>query len=337
MIYECRDNQWDAFLKLFSDNQKDVYYSSWYNMMEQTRKQGTAKAFALKDSYGNAGFYPFIIRRIKESEYFDIETPYGYGGPIFNNNNEGFQHQFENEFLLFCQNKKVIAEFVRFHPLLCNENNFKENIHVLHNRKTVWIDLTDDINDIWMTSISTQNRNIIRKCEKNGLRAEITDDYTQFRKIYQQTMMRVGAEKSYFFEDDYYKALKSQSKTILLVVKKDNEILAAAIFIGFGDFFHYHLSGSKREALKFSPNNLLLWEAIKLGKAHGYKKMHLGGGLADSTEDSLFRFKSKFSKKYADFYIGMRIHNEKIYSKLIENWEGCHQTKAKILLQYREE
>ena len=88
--------------------------------------------------------------------------------------------------------------------------------------------------------------------------------------------------------------------------------------------------------MNFAPNNILLWEAIKYAKREGCKERHLGGGLTDSPEDSLFRFKKKFSSNCKHFYIGKRVHDQKIYEKLIKRWENEHGVKAKMLLQYRQ-
>lgn len=119
-------------------------------------------------------------------------------------------------------------------------------------------------------------------------------------------------------------------------VKNQDKTIAAAIFMMYGEYFHYHLAGSRKETLNLAPNNILLWEAINYAKDKGYKRMHLGGGLTDSTEDNLFRFKARFSTRYADFYIGKRIHNTKIYHYLIDAWEKRNGKKAVLLLQYRE-
>lgn len=105
--------------------------------------------------------------------------------------------------------------------------------------------------------------------------------------------------------------------------------------MGHGDYFHYHLAGSLKETLKFAPNNLLLWEAIKYAHEKGYKRMHFGGGLTNSMDDNLFRFKSSFSKERADFYIGKRVHNEEVYDYLIGKWEEKNNKKKKLFLQYK--
>jgi lipid II:glycine glycyltransferase (peptidoglycan interpeptide bridge formation enzyme) len=186
-----------------------------------------------------------------------------------------------------------------------------------------------------MKQISTQNRNTIRKCVKNGLFVKVTDDYSSFTDIYNETMRKVNADDFYSFSSDYFETFKNDIQSILMGVFKDNKMIASAIFMEYGEYFHYHLSGSRKDSLHLAPNNILLWEAIKYAKEHGYKKMHFGGGMSDSTDDSLFRFKSHFSKEYYDFYIGKRVHNKDIYNELISRWENKSNRKASMLLQYR--
>lgn len=338
MIIKASDKAWDSYLELLPIEKRDIYYQNQYCLMEQMQESGEAELFVFEDG-DNIGIYPFIKRVISQSffdaEYYDIETPYGYGGPVVKYEDSVFQKKFEEAFMEYCAKENIVAEFVRFHPLLKNETIFCNNIEVLHNRTTVWLDLTKDIEQIWMEEIATQNRNIIRKCEKNQLYVEISEDYDSFIEIYQETMQKVGAEDFYFFDKAYYEHMKNQKEYVLMTVKCGTETIAAAIFMGYGEYFHYHLSGSRRAFLKLSPNNLLLWEAIRYAKKKGYKKMHFGGGLTDSTEDNLYRFKKKFSSECCDFYIGKRVHNQKVYQKLIQDWEERHNQRARLLLQYR--
>ena len=79
---------------------------------------------------------------------------------------------------------------------------------MLHNRKTVWINLEKSLDEIWMQDISTQNRNTIKKCVKNGLRVEISEDYDEFLEIYNQTMKKVGADDFTFLVKSIMTALK---------------------------------------------------------------------------------------------------------------------------------
>ena len=339
MILDSNNMLWDKYIEALPGEKQDIYFTRRYGQESQLLGGGEAQLFLYEEG-DNFGIYPYIKHMVNLSEdkclYYDIETPYGYGGPLVKNKDLAFIHKFEKEFLKYCLRENIIAEFIRFHPLLRNEGIFQKNIDVLHNRTTAWLDLERSLDEIWMHDISTQNRNTIRKCRKNGLSVEISEDYDAFSDIYNQTMCKVGAERFYFFDQAYYDKMKHNPDYKLMHVVKDKEILAAAIFMKYGEYFHYHLAGSKYEFLKYAPNNILLWEAIKYAKSCGCKKMHFGGGRSVAKDDSLLQFKRRFSSQCTDFYIGKRIHNERVYGRLIKEWENTHGEKAKILLQYRE-
>lgn len=339
MIISSDDGRWDEWLSRLPESMQDIYYTREFYLWGRSQASAEPLLFVYSEDSGAVGIYPFIKQVIEqdiaEGTYYDIETAYGYGGPLANTQDVGFLERFEESFLQYCREANIIAEFIRFHPLLGNQTIFKKDIQVQHNRSTVWLDLTKDIDDIWMNQICTKNRNVIRKCEKNGLSVKISTDYDAFRSIYYDTMQKVGAGEFYYFDERYFADMKGSSHTALLSVMQEDEMIAGAVFMRYGRFFHYHLSGSRRDALKLSPNNIMLWEAIKYGKALGCEIFHFGGGLTDSMEDNLFRFKSKFSREYADFYIGKRIHNRQIYDGLIQKWEEEHGRKAVLLLEYR--
>ncbi|MCM1307114.1 MAG: GNAT family N-acetyltransferase [Butyrivibrio sp.] len=337
MIIGSSDGLWDEYFERLPKEKQDIYFTRKYCRLGERLLGGEAELFVYEED-GGFVMYPYIKRKAPYGSdgerYYDIETPYGYGGPIADTDSRALADSFERAFLAHCASENIIAEFVRFHPLLKNEALFRDGIEVLHNRVTVCLDLSKSREEIWMNDISVKNRNIIRKCEKSGLTVEPSGDYGEFAQIYNRTMERVDAEEFYFFPESYYEAIMDDSAYKLLRVRLDGETLACAIFMHCGNYFHYHLSGSRSEFLKLSPNNILLWEAIKYAQSLGCTVMHFGGGLTDSKEDSLFRFKSRFSSGCADFYIGKRVHNREIYQTLIDKWEREHNKKAKILLQY---
>lgn len=339
MILTLDSPEWDEYIGRMPKEKQDIYFTSKYHQIWDIELYGEARMFVYEED-DKTGIYPYrkhaIWQNNLQGKYFDIETVYGYGGPLVNTEDKAFIARFEDAFLEHCRSENIIAEFVRFHPIIGNEKVFRKDIQVLHNRKTVVLDLTQDIEEIWMKQISTQNRNIIRKCIKNNLMVEQGSRYDEFIEIYSETMKRVGAEEFYSFGKEYYDNMQKQDNYTLLYVREGDRAVAGAIFMGYGDYFHYHLSGSRKDALKLCPNNILLWEAIQYAKQKGYKKFHFGGGLTDSMEDNLFRFKSKFSKEYIDFYIGKRVHNRETYTELIKSWEEEHGEKAARLLQYRE-
>lgn len=333
---DAYDDKWDIYIKRMDKDLLDIYYTKEYCRLYEG-KNSKVYLFVFEEE-NNIGLYPVLLTQINikaYEEYFDIETPYGYGGPVIKYDDESFKIQFEKEFNKFCLEKKIIAEFIRFHPLICNENLFRNNIFIIKNRTTVYVDLRKSIKEIWENHIDSKNRNVIRKAEKNGLVVEESKDYKEFINIYATTMERVDADSYYYFDEVYYEELFNNENVKLFVVKFEEKIIAAAIFLKFNKFFHYHLAGSLKEYLKYSPNNLLLWKAMNYGKEQGCDFFHLGGGLTNSLEDNLYKFKKKFSKDIRDFYIGKRVHNLSIYKQLIDIWEKQNNKKASILLQYK--
>lgn len=338
MILDLNTATWNEYFINFIPELQDIYYTADYYKLYEQNGDGKAKLFVYKEK-SSIAIYPFMLNEIDKydlnEKYYDIESAYGYGGPITNNYDKVFLTNFENAFLKYCIENNIVAEFVRFHPLIKNEDIFNKDINISHNRTTIYLDLTKGIDRIWNDDIKSKNRNMIRKAQKNGLVVEISDDYEIFRKIYYETMNKVRASDYYYFNEKYYKEIEKNNNYFLLNVKKDNTIIASAIFVKYGIYFHYHLAGSLKKYLEFAPNNLLIWEAIKLACDSDAKVFHLGGGLSSSADDNLFKFKSSFSKNTANFYIGKRIHNKYVYDYLISEWEHKNNIKANLFLQYK--
>lgn len=330
--------KWDFYLEEFEKRGLDIYYTKEYCRLYEA-ENSKAYLFVYK-AKGNLGIYPVLKTLItgytEVQDYYDIETPYGYGGPLVNTWDEEFIKEFEENFMNFCKHNRIIAEFIRFHPILKNEKIFKHDIEVIFNRYTISVNLNKGIDKIWKEDISSKNRNIIRKAIKNDLKIEICKDYNTFLDIYNETMKKVQASSFYFFDEEYYKNIMKIENINIFNVKFKQEIIASAIFMKYGKNFHYHLSGSKKQYLKFAPNNFLLWEAIKYACHIGCSNFHLGGGTDNLLDNTLYKFKKSFSKNENKFYIGKRVHNKEIYDYLIKLWEKrCENNRSKLLLRYR--
>lgn len=338
-VLNTNDLEWNTYIFKMPYMYQDIYFTREYMLLYENNGDGVGQLFVYCED-DNVAIYPYLLNEIDGYDllenYFDIQTAYGYGGPLISNLDESFRTNFEQEFLKYCLENNIVAEFVRFHPYMENQNVFKEKMDVIHNRMTVCLDLEPTIDEIWKNSINSKNRNMIRKAEKNMLYIDYEKDIKAFRELYEGTMDKVSATGYYYFEDSYYEEMMNDDHYRMISVKKDNRIIASAIFMCFGYYMHYHLAGSDKAYLSYAPNNLLLWEAIKYAKKEGCQLFHFGGGLEDDIENPLFKFKSAFSKQYLDFYIGKRVHNQKIYSSLIKSWEEKNKKEARLLLQYRD-
>lgn len=337
--------EWQAALEKLSPENKDVYFTPEYYSLYQNYGDGEARCFVFEQD-GEVVLYPFLINPITslgyklDKEYYDIQGAYGYNGIITSSEDAEFIAAFWEAFDAYCQGNDIVAEFTRFHPVLNNQRTASPKMKTFFSRHTVALDLKDD--DIWMHQISSKNRNMIRKAEKEGVTIVESDDYETFRRLYDGTMTDLHAEDFYFFPKSYYDEYKQTFKgeSMLCLAMLDGKAIAGSMFFFSDDYAHYHLSARDREYSRYAANNLILWYAIQRAKERGCKWFHFGGGTTGNDDDSLLKFKKEFSKIHCEFWIGKRVHNQAVYDQIVEQWKTNHpesyeQNKVK-LLGYRE-
>lgn len=336
---------WKMYLQQILPENKDIYFSPEYYSLYQNNGDGEACCFVFEKD-GIIVLYPFLRNSITplgyhlDKEYYDIQGAYGYNGIIASNRDSDLINAFWESFDVWCQENDVVAEFSRFHPLLNNQELASPKMKTYYSRHTVALDLTDD--DIWMHQISSKNRNMIRKAEKEGVTIIESDDYETFRKLYNGTMSDLHAEEFYFFPPKYYSEYKQTFKdeSLLCLAMYDGKIIAGSMFMYSDNYAHYHLSARDREFSRYAANNLILWYGIQKAKARGCKWLHFGGGTTGDDNDSLLKFKKDFSKSLCEFWIGKRVHNQAVYDQIVEQWKNNYPDSFEHnrvkLLGYRE-
>lgn len=345
-LYTLNETEaWREDYSCLATNRSDVYYLPEYYSLYQNNGDGEAQCFVFKKD-GELALYPFLKNPITplgyelNKEYYDIQGAYGYNGLIASTDNKAFIESFWKEFDQWCVDNDIVAEFMRFHPVLNNHLLASPKMKTLYSRHTVALDLTDD--DIWMYQISSKNRNMIRKAEKECVTIVESDDYETFRQLYNGTMTDLHAESFYFFSPKYYEDYKKafEGKSMLCFAMLDGIVIAGSMFMFSDDYAHYHLSARNRDYSRYAANNLILWYGIQKAKERGCKWFHFGGGTTSNDEDSLLKFKKEFSKVMREFWIGKRVHNQSVYDQIVEQWKtkypDSYEAHRVMLLGYRE-
>ena len=336
-------DKWHELLGVLDESKRDVYFTEEYVKLYENEAE-KARCLCCRDGE-NIFLLPVLLREFHFAGdvYFDFETAYGYGGPIWNHADEAFKRAALRSMVEALAKQHYIAGFVRFHPLLQNQEGFEQIGRLLPERKTVAINLDQTMDEVWKNEIHSKNRNMIRRAEKAGLRFEADYGYAHIRdfiRLYDSTMDKLSAEEFYYFDDRYYENLvKGIPNSFLGCVYYGEQIISSAIFMYEGTYGHYHLSGSDKSQLSLSPNNFMLWEAARELKEKGVKRFHLGGGTNSDEENTLFLFKKRFSKDTCQFYIGKLIFNQEQYDAICQDWEQKNPDKAKHykhhLLKYK--
>ena len=307
-------------------NYPDIYFEPAYAKLYETQ---SIKAVEYKfESELGIITNLFMMRPIDISlgdgvQYYDIITPYGYGGPVIHyaSDKEKLIELYMQDFQQYVDQKNIVSEFVRFHPIIGNGVDFKSAYNSVYDRKTVGTNLTYE--DVIATEFSKHKRKDIRRILKNpDIHYEINESpktLVDFVDIYYSTMDRDKADEYYYFGQDYFQNMLASFPNHITTCKVflGDIAIAMGLYFRYGKFLHAHLSGTFSQYLEFSPAYILKYALALYGHEKGYRVIHYGGGTSRSEDNSLYKFKKDFGKNTEfDFYIAKKIWNIDIYQKL---------------------
>ncbi len=323
-------NDWNHLLNIeFSKKYNDVFFNYDYFDLYTKNYNSNLEGVFWEDENVKI-FWPHLVRDIskinqfKKFKYYDLTTPYGYGGPlIIAKTKEKTKiadslKEFFKEYRNYALENNYICEFVRFHPIFKNWEFLDKFFNIDYLDDVVIIDLKQDLEKI-RQQIKKGHKYNIKKSEKEGCKVRVIKkpnekNIQDFIKIYYQTMDKNQASKKYYFPEKFIRDHFKFLNAILIETEYKDKIIGSSIFICGDKIIHYFLSGASEEFKGLYPSNLTLWEAIKWAKEHNFKILHLGGGRGKN--DSLFEFKKGFSDLIEPFKVGKIIFNANAYSQL---------------------
>jgi hypothetical protein len=323
----------DAFL-CFPKYQQIPSLHPYYIVVDSERDNTLKPVFFFFKDGNNIYYHGFHLGSIPNSSWKDIQSPYGYGGPISSTTDDLFLRQAWSAFSEWCKENRVIAEFIRFHPLL---ENWKYYFGLVQNeRQTVWIDLT--CSDL-LSSYSTRATRSVKRALNNSVVFEWWENKEEFVNhflgLYNELMFKKKADQLYFFSDQYFRKLVKWQNSLCAVCKHQNKIIVAGIFLISSSHAEYHLSAANDLGKEYRATSLLFHEVGLACQKSGIPQFHLGGGTDNNVNNSLLYFKSGFSKKGGEYKIGKHIYQNEIYENLKLKWEMKNKHKTERILFYR--
>jgi hypothetical protein len=341
-------SDWREWSNTIDSLNSDVYFSPEYHALFEQFGDGKACCFVYKDGL-ELYLRPYFINSINslgyklDKEYFDIQSVYGYTGPISSTADISFLTSAAQSFEEFCIGAGIVAGFTRFHPLL---NNFQYSGHnPSFDRNTIAIDLKRGGKEIWTSQFTGNARNMVRKAGRLGYSAEIESSPSElqiqkFIELYSANMSKVTANDYFFFDKKFFfNSFKLLKGKILLfnILDSTQSCVASSMFLLSQRYLHYHLSGRSITADN-SVNSLVIQTAVNFGIENNLDQIHLGGGRTTGVEDSLLKFKKSFSSNELSFWIEKKIYNQAIYEMVVQQWEERAPRSSalkNVLLKYR--
>ena len=308
---------------------EDIYFSEKYGRLYEKVEKGKLTVFEHKTDHGSVRSM-FIKRqiplKINSTTYYDLITPYGYGGPMVKSysndaNKEGLVMDYYQAFKAYCQENRIVSEFIRFHPIFENHKDFAKIYEVKFNRKTIGTNLqTED--GPFLYDFKKECRRKIRKSLGQGVSFEIIErpeNLDVFKELYYQTMTRNAALDYYYFNHAYFETIIDDFKNefILVNVFFDGKTIASKLCFISGKLIHCHLSGILSDYFGYSPGYILEYATALWGRENQYDYIHHGGGRSNDPADKLLQFKKNFGRHTEfSFYRGEKIWNPEIYKIL---------------------
>lgn len=327
-----QEDVWRQALYRLPSSQRDVYMLPEYYALYQDDQDCVANCFVFEQK-GDIALYPFFLGRVNSLNYldlpkecFDIQGAYGYNGVCSSTASEDFAMGFRAAFLEYCQEQAVVAEFVRFNPVLKNHLFSSGYMDTIPNSQNLVVDLTQSEEEIWSKGFEHSARKNINKAKRNGLTVTLDNSIErleQFAKIYENTMSRRGSEDFYHFGVDYFRRIAKQmpSNSAFFFTESDGIPVSVELVLHSDYVAYSFLGGTLSEYLPLGANALLKHAIILEMKRRGISYFCLGGGY--EANDGIFRYKRKFAiNGITDFFIGKKIHQPDLYNVIVRQWEN---------------
>ena len=203
----------------------------------------------------------------------------------------------------FCPKGPTISEKSK----IKNQKLIKSK-HPLFPAWTQVLDLNKSEEDL-LKSFHPKTRYNIRLAEKKGVTVceeSNSSGFEKFSKLYFETTKR----QKYFGHDyQYHKTVWNNLKNEIshILIAYYNDIPLAAYQLWYLDGVIYYVYGGTSELHRnLMASNLLMWEAIKLGKKLGAEKFDMWGSLgpnydANDPWSGFTRFKEGYATKFMEF------------------------------------
>lgn len=338
-LIQPSDPRWTEFLDRVPH---DIYHLPAFTALSAVPEEGDGRALYVGDERGSL-LAPIVVRRIPphldpDGSLTDAVSPYGYSTPLFRGDVAAADESLE-AVSRAARRVGLVCAFFRLHPLLPLPHDvLRRHGAVVSHGRTVYIDLQEPADDL-LRQTRAGHKADLKKLAAAGFsfRIDEWERYETFRELYEQTMERLDAAAYYFFSPDYFRGLREALGGMLhlaTVVSPAGEVAAAGLFTEVNGMVQYYLSATAAAFQRLGPSKLMIAGVRDWAKARGNRFFHLGGGLG-ARNDSLFQFKSGFSRHTAPFDSFRMIFDEGAYRSLCSRRSAEHAPPEGFFPRYR--
>lgn len=290
------DEGWDDLLALFSDA-TFFHTQSWAKVLTKTYGYGP-KYFLFYSEHKPCLLLPLMEIKSALTGRRGVSLPFtDFMLPLVMAPLD--QEEYWDELIAYAKKSKWR------HIDLRGDLGFQSSVSVYDSFMQHDIGLLDDTEEMF-SRFSTNNKRNIKKAIREDVEVEIRHDMESveaFYKLNSVTRKRHGVPSQPFsFFENLLKYIVGEGKGAVVLAKKQEEIIAGAIYFLFRDKAIYKYGASKREKSYLRANNLIMWEAIKWLSKRGCKSLSLG--RTEKNNEGLLRYKMGWApvQKTVNYY-----------------------------------
>lgn len=334
--------EWQRALRRFAPHD-DIYFQPEYARACEAGGAGEAECLLVSEG-SSALLLPVLKCPVPGSSgLWDVQSPYGYGGPLVAGGDAGFIARAWRLIGESWEQAGGVAAFLRGHPLIGNETSFGPDWEVAYDRNTVSVDLRAGVAAAFAHPRAGKHRRDTALARRAGAHVHFQPldaaGLVRFRALYLQTMARLGAGAEYFFAEAYFETLAGQFGDAMSLVEARDSVggdpLSMALVFWGTHWAHYHLSA--RQPQGGNASHLLLQAVAEHAAERGLAGLHLGGGRTAVPEDSLLQFKRWVGNSVHRFHTARLVVNRRCYNDLVAAWRVEHpDSEPNWFLTYRQ-
>ena len=157
------------------------------------------------------------------------------------------------------------------------------------------VDIARPEDEIWAGFAGPARQNI-RKALRNGVQVRegrTLEDVRLFHAMHchvRKTKYRMLAQPMDFFHQ-LHELFAAENRLTVLFAEAEGTPLAGILFLEWGNTLYYKFNASWQRDM--CPNDLLVWEGIRMGRRHGLRRLDFGA--SDYDQPGLLRYKRKFA------------------------------------------
>jgi len=316
-------DRWDRLVDALPPERRDIHFTSAYGRVQE--KHGGEAVLAVLQDDNHFIMQPFIKRETPTPGYFDLCSPYGYGGPVSNIahgatvwGGDMMSSMFSAQIELWASREKIVSEFCYLHPLMMSDHRRWLGQTVLQHVKDVIVIKLETLSE---DTVARRVRRGIKRardaqCTVTQLR-DLPSTRERFHYLYEQSMERKCAAERWRFSRDYIDAHFSELGARVFAAWGEDGGERLLMTIGGYGTAYAHLLASNGRALHTGLDEFLYYSAALALRDDGYERFHLGGGLTSDPHDSLLMFKAGLGTRIplASYRV---VFNDLVYDEMSE-------------------